>query len=223
MVMAQLFLIRHAQASFGADDYDLLSELGHQQSELLGQYLNARSIEFDCLMTGNMVRHLQTANGILKHVKVDEQRIHNGWDEFDFDSLVKAFLSTYPQHQVAPNAPRSAWYKVLKMAMQAWSEENINISAESFTDFKERVNTAAQSVIDSPFKHVGVVSSGGAIAMFMMRLFNLPVEQAIGLNLQIKNTSVSQLFFNPKGFQLHSFNHVPHLDRAEHLDKITYS
>ncbi len=221
--MAQLFLIRHAQASFGADDYDLLSELGHQQSELLGRYFKAREIEFDCLITGNMVRHLQTANGILKHVNVKEQLIHSGWDEFDFDNLVKAFLSENPEHQVAPNAPRSAWYKVLKMAMFAWSQDKVSIAAESFIDFKDRVNDAAQSVIDSPSKHIAVVTSGGALAMFMMRLFNLPVEQAIDLNLQIKNTSVSQLFFNQKGFQLHAFNHVPHLDVIEHLDKITYS
>ena len=37
--MANLFLVRHGQASFGADDYDRLSPTGHEQSRLLGEYL----------------------------------------------------------------------------------------------------------------------------------------------------------------------------------------
>ena len=30
--MAELFLVRHAQAAFGTDDYDRLTELGHRQA-----------------------------------------------------------------------------------------------------------------------------------------------------------------------------------------------
>ena len=30
--MAQFYLVRHGQASFGTDNYDRLSELGHQQA-----------------------------------------------------------------------------------------------------------------------------------------------------------------------------------------------
>ncbi len=30
--MSELYLVRHAQASFGAANYDQLSDLGHQQS-----------------------------------------------------------------------------------------------------------------------------------------------------------------------------------------------
>ena len=33
-----LYLVRHGQASFGADDYDQLSDLGHKQSVRLGEY-----------------------------------------------------------------------------------------------------------------------------------------------------------------------------------------
>jgi broad specificity phosphatase PhoE len=37
--MGTLYLVRHGQASFGADDYDQLSELGRRQSVRLGEYL----------------------------------------------------------------------------------------------------------------------------------------------------------------------------------------
>ena len=36
--MGQLYLVRHGQASFGADDYDQLSELGRRQAVQLGRY-----------------------------------------------------------------------------------------------------------------------------------------------------------------------------------------
>ncbi|MEC8667907.1 MAG: histidine phosphatase family protein, partial [Pseudomonadota bacterium] len=34
--MPTLYLIRHGQASFGADDYDVLSPIGHEQARALG-------------------------------------------------------------------------------------------------------------------------------------------------------------------------------------------
>ena len=37
--MAELLVIRHGQASFGQDDYDVLSDLGHQQSRAVGALL----------------------------------------------------------------------------------------------------------------------------------------------------------------------------------------
>ena len=37
--MGSIYLIRHGQASFGADDYDVLSPLGVRQAEVLGDHL----------------------------------------------------------------------------------------------------------------------------------------------------------------------------------------
>ena len=44
--MGTLYLVRHGQASFGADDYDQLSPLGHQQALRLGleaQFIDAQT------------------------------------------------------------------------------------------------------------------------------------------------------------------------------------
>ena len=38
-LMATIYLIRHGQASFGAEDYDKLSELGCRQAQVVGEYL----------------------------------------------------------------------------------------------------------------------------------------------------------------------------------------
>ena len=50
-------MVRHAQASFGTDDYDRLSELGHRQSRWLGEYLAERQLTFARVVTGTLRRH----------------------------------------------------------------------------------------------------------------------------------------------------------------------
>lgn len=221
--MAELYLIRHAQASFGADNYDLLSDLGHVQSSLLGQYFAQLHNSFDCVITGDMLRHKQTAKGLTDATSVGNVKTDAAWNEFDFDSIVSFYLKMYPEQKPGESAPRSDWYKVLRNAMIAWSNNQIDNPTETWDAFTTRVNEGSQRILQSDYKHLALVTSGGAMAIFMMHLFNLPVEQAIGLNLQIKNTSVSKFYFNKKGFQLHSFNDVPHLNTSQHLSKITYS
>ncbi|MFT7088555.1 MAG: broad specificity phosphatase PhoE [Glaciecola sp.] len=222
--MAQMVIVRHAQASFGADDYDKLSDLGHQQALLLGDYFAARKQTFDLVVTGDMLRHKQTATGILGNSKQHKLITDAGWDEFDFENIVSAYLRVYPQHKPASGAPRGEWYKVLKKAMLAWSKDTLPLGdGETWAQFCGRVQKSANFVRQSEHKNVLVVTSGGAMAVFLMALLNTSVEQAIAFNLQIKNTSVNQFYFNSAGYQLNSFNNVPHLDTSVHLSKITYS
>ena len=63
--MAQFHLIRHGQASFGAANYDKLSQLGHQQARWLGEYYRARGETFDALVTGDLVRHATFGDGVV--------------------------------------------------------------------------------------------------------------------------------------------------------------
>lgn len=222
--MAQLVLVRHAQASFGAKDYDNLSELGHTQSHLLGDYFAQREQTFDCLITGDMKRHKQTADGVLKSVSVAQTRVDASWNEFDFDNIVRTYLSIYPQQKPTDDSPRSEWYKVLRNAMVMWSKNELtNYAGETWSDFTGRVKKGMDTILASEHQNVIVVTSGGAMGIFLMLMLESTVQQAIAFNLQIKNTSVNHFFFNKKGFQLNSFNNVPHLDVPEHLHKITYS
>ena len=222
--MAQMILVRHAQASFGHDDYDKLSDLGHLQAKLLGDYFNRREQTFDSVVTGDMLRHQQTANAILGNSTQHERVTDAGWNEFDFQMIIDAYMRMHPKEKPASGAPRSEWYKVLKRAMLAWSQNTLVLgNGETWRQFCDRVQASAQQVQKSEHKNVMVVSSGGAIAVFLMALLNTSVEQAIAFNLQIKNTSVNHFYFNTKGYQLNSFNNVPHLDTSAHLAKITYS
>ena len=69
--MSELYLVRHAQASFGAANYDQLSDLGHKQSRWLGDYMGMRGLKFDTLVVGDMVRHHETMNGICAGMDID--------------------------------------------------------------------------------------------------------------------------------------------------------
>ena len=64
--MGSLYLVRHGQASFGADDYDQLSERGEAQAVRLGEYWRERGLSFDAVYAGTLKRHQQTLAGILQ-------------------------------------------------------------------------------------------------------------------------------------------------------------
>lgn len=223
--MAQLYLVRHGQASFGAADYDKLSDIGHKQSFLLGQYFAERDIAFDSVVTGDMLRHKETAAGIQAGASSALPVITDaGWNEFDFNAVVGAYLHMHPEKRPAENAPRAEFYRLLKSAMFAWSKQEIGENLpESWHAFTGRVASAVARICESDSKNVLVASSGGAIAITMMNMLGLSVEKAVNFNLQIKNTSISHFFFNRDGIQLSSFNNVGHLDMPERKSLITYS
>ena len=59
--MTTIYLIRHGQASFGAESYDQLSPNGELQAKLLGQYFDNILKEEPYVVAGSMQRHQQTA------------------------------------------------------------------------------------------------------------------------------------------------------------------
>ena len=50
--MSELLVIRHGQASFGQDNYDVLSDLGHEQARAAGAALREAGWVPDRLVTG---------------------------------------------------------------------------------------------------------------------------------------------------------------------------
>ncbi|NCW15910.1 MAG: hypothetical protein EBW38_11850 [Rhodobacteraceae bacterium] len=90
--MGELYLIRHAQASFGAEDYDKLSALGHEQSVALGNALSQYGVMPEAWVMGDMRRHCETLEGIAQGMGVSKLAplIHSGLNEFDFTGLLNA-------------------------------------------------------------------------------------------------------------------------------------
>lgn len=225
--MAELYLIRHGQASYGAANYDKLSELGHQQARWLGEYYRRQGIEFGHVLTGNMVRQRETATGICEGLGMPSQDFdtHLGLNEFNFNAISDAYLKLYPEHRPAEGAHRNQFYQLLKKAMLSWSRDELtNELPESWQQFRARVQDALthiQSLSDK--KRILAVSSGGAMAMAMSIVLQAPPSAVIELNLQTRNTGVSHYFFNRNTIRLSGFNSTPHLDDPEFHHAVTFS
>ena len=68
--MGNIYLVRHGQASFGAENYDQLSTLGQQQSQRLGEYFTDKGIQFEAALTGTLQRQIQTHAAICAGAQV---------------------------------------------------------------------------------------------------------------------------------------------------------
>lgn len=95
--MGSIYLIRHGQASFGADDYDVLSPIGVRQAEILGQHLVELGISFDRCIAGDLRRQQHTATSALeqfsaKGLAVPNLETDSAFNEFDADAVIRALL-----------------------------------------------------------------------------------------------------------------------------------
>jgi broad specificity phosphatase PhoE len=225
--MSEFYLIRHGQASFGAQNYDKLSPLGLQQAQWLGEYLCQRDIQFDAVISGNMVRHRETAEGICAGLGQSLPLMTDkGLNEFDFKNIAQAYLSVNPNQQLAKDPQRTDFYRLLKKAMLAWSAGQLPEQdlSESWCDFRDRVKAALEQICLCHYgKRILVVSSGGAISMLLSLILDLDAKRLINLNMQVKNASFSHFYFNQDSVRLSSFNNVPHLDLPERIGAVTFS
>ena len=68
--MGRLHLIRHGQASFGAENYDSLSDLGRQQAKILGKSLARHDRVFNEMYQGTLQRQTKTAREIIDCISI---------------------------------------------------------------------------------------------------------------------------------------------------------
>ncbi|GAA5525644.1 phosphoglycerate mutase GpmB [Microbulbifer aestuariivivens] len=223
--MAEFFTVRHGQASFGADDYDKLSELGWRQARWLGEHWRDQGLHFDRVLCGDLRRHWETARGICEGLGLpgDSAQLVPQLNEFDFHAVTRFYGQHQPEEVPEPGSPRSHYYRFLKSAMLAWTRGEIT-PQESWQAFEARIAEALAVVADAPRgSKTLVVSSAGAIAMMIRQVLGAAPDTVTRLNLQIRNTAVSHFFAGSGELSLHSFNHLPHLDTPQRREFITYS
>lgn len=217
--MAELIVIRHGQASFGAADargYDQLSELGQRQSVALGLYLAQTGWSPDRVLTGTLARHQQTLAAMDVRGAVER---HVGFNEYDFhDLLTKRFAGTVPDAVVEE---RKAHFRTLRETILEWQQGGIGQAVESWDAFARRVQAACDAATAGPARRVLAVSSGGVIGQLVARALQAPVHMMIELNLQVKNTSITRFVFSNGRMMLTEFNATPHFDAAP--DLLSYS
>jgi len=222
--MGTLYLVRHGQASFGAADYDQLSDLGRKQSERLGLYWRERGIRFDAVLTGTLRRHAQTWAGIAQGAGyANEVQALAGLNEYDSEAVIAAI---HPQPLQKPDTPElyRHHFRLLRDGLRQWMNGVVSPRGmPSYDDFLAGVTGALDQVRKHHEGHVLIVSSGGPIATAVGHVLGTTPETTIELNMRIRNSAVTEFTYNPKRHTLLSYNTLPHLDHPDLADWVTYA
>jgi broad specificity phosphatase PhoE len=236
--MGSIYLIRHGQASFGAENYDVLSPLGFQQSTALGDYLNQMGIRFDRCISGELNRQQDTARTTLQRMSSCQEsqlpslEIDSAFNEFRADEVIRAhmddLLAVEPgAMQIFGNAAnhRVEFQRLFEYVIHRWiSGEHEKEGLESWQRFVDRVQAGLTRLLDQADKkdHIAIFTSGGTITALLQLIIGVPPIKAFELNWQIVNTSLSRLKFRDQDVALASFNSHVHLDLLKTPELVTY-
>ena len=222
--MGTLYLVRHGQASFGADDYDVLSPLGHKQAVRLGEYFATKGIAFDAAMTGTLQRQISTLAGICEGmIQPMDSLKWPGLNEYDSHAVIATVHAGKLEKPDSPEQYRQH-FRLLKDGLKQWMDGVVSPEGmPSYSDFVLGVTSALDHVRKTHAGNVLLVSSGGPISTAVGHILGCSPEATIELNLRIRNASVTEFAFTPKRHMLVTYNTLPHLDAPEYKDWVTYA
>lgn len=199
--MSIVLLARHAQASFGAADYDELSELGQRQSALLSAALAERGVRPGRVLHGEHRRHAQTAeNAQWPHALVDPR-----WNEFDHHPILEAATAAVDLE------PEEGWL----LAKERWAGgQHDSDYVVTFASFTKTVMTALDDAVRTaePGQPAVVISSAGAISAIVAGLLRGSPDLWLRLQTVIVNTGITKISVGQRGRTLISFNEHSHLE-----------
>jgi broad specificity phosphatase PhoE len=235
--MSVLTLVRHAQASFLADNYDELSALGREQAQSLGAFWVSNGIDFDEVYCGPRVRHRDTA-AIVGTVFTGAGRswpdpvVLEELDEYDLGSLLQhlapdlsrrdaAFADLqegYRRNRDGPERTRS-FQRMFEALTLHWATTSCAVAGvEEFAGFRDRVERGLNLVMEKPGsgRRVVLFTSGGFIGASISRALDAPDRMALELSWRLRNSSLTEIVFTRNRRTLDSFNLIPHLEDRDH-------
>jgi broad specificity phosphatase PhoE len=222
--MGTLYLVRHGQASFGAADYDQLSDLGQIQSQRLGAHWRKQGLQFEAVLTGTLRRHTQTWAGIAlgagwRHAPL----AWPGLNEYNSEALIAAI---HPEPLTQSDTPelRRHHFRLLRQGLAAWMQGSTQpLGMPTYADFLTGIVSALDHVRTQHTGAVLMVSSGGPISAAISQVLGTPDSSTIELNMRIRNSAVTEFAFTPKRHMLQTFNTLPHLDALQDAALISYA
>lgn len=216
--MAELLVIRHGQASFGSENYDVLSDLGRAQARAAGDWLRASGWTPDRVITGTLNRQIDTATEMGFDPACEE---HAGLNEYDFANLLDArFQGDIPD---MVKGDRKVHFRTLRETVFAWQKDEIENPSETWSEFVARVEAARAMAVETDAKRVLVISSGGVIGQMTAASLHAPAQHMMNLNLQIKNAAMTRFMFSGTLFSLNEFNATPHYATPAGAKLMSYS
>ena len=216
--MAEIYFVRHGQASFGAEDYDKLSLVGHRQTELLGSRFKEIGLKFDKVVCGVMKRHKETLQQIKKNLDLPNTIFDNRLNELDYQQLENAYCSAF---NTCPPTNSKEFRDFFPKLISAWASNVLIGLDESYFDFNKRVNNAVNEHLLKSDR-ILMISSGGPTALLVSRALNLDYARTAEILNFTMNSSYS--FFSELNdqFTLLQYNCTPHLDEKKYTDLKTF-
>lgn len=230
--MAIVHLVRHGQASFGADDYDELSVLGVRQSRLLGEWMRERGEVPSRIVIGPLKRHRQTAVACLDALGADGRALEVLDDLRELDHLdilarhePRFADAAMMRAQLATEAnPERAFQAVFVGALQRWVGGRHDDYVESWRAFQQRCRGALATML-APLdagESLWVFTSGGPIAAILQQVLEIPDARVLDLTGSLVNSGVTRLRKSGEGARLDQYNACAHLERHADGGLITY-
>lgn len=230
--MSFLTLVRHAQASFFAADYDQLSGLGQEQARRLGKHWVERGFAFDEIYAGPRARQQHTAELVgdcyrQAGLPWPDPVLLADLDEYDFMNILRRLAPELARQDrdfggllerfqaSAANGDReSSFQRMFEAVMVHWlTAPSVLAEMESWPAFQARVRRALSQICERPAsgRRVGVFTSGGVIGTAVQIALAAPDRAALELNWRSRNCSLTEFVFTRGRITLDSFNTVPHL------------
>ncbi len=231
--MTTIYLVRHGQASFGAESYDKLSPNGEQQAKILGQYFDDILKESPYVVAGSMQRHQQTAKISLAECFPESEIVTiPAWNEFNHQQVFAQYEPRFNQPELLKadvaqhENPRAYLSKIFEGAIERWTGGDYHHEyEESWPEFKARVENGLQHLCDelanTQPRYAVVFTSGGVISVAVGKLLGLSPEKTFALNWAIANTSLTTLRLVGNEAQLLSLNEH-HFIKAKQPDLLTW-
>lgn len=224
--MPYLYFVRHGQPDF-TGNYDSLTDLGTRQSSWLGEHLRARGVTFARVASGTLRRQVDTCRAMLQHLAQAPVPVADArFNEYDHASLLCFFEGDRLQSLRAAG-DRRGYFTAIRHSLQQWSRHTGPITdGESWTMFGERIRAGVAALCEGLDRdaNVLIVTSGGVIGRYTAEVLGAGADAAIQLNLQTRNTGVTEIVRTPSGgARLVAFNAVPHLESADRQGLVTFS
>lgn len=231
--MTTIYLIRHGQASFGAESYDQLSPNGELQAKILGQYFDSILKEAPYAVAGSMRRHQQTAGIALEQCFPEASVVtDSAWNEFNHQQVFAQYEPRFNEPHLLKadvdkeDNPRAYLAKIFEGAIERWTGGDYHHEyEESWPHFKRCVETALQNLCNELAKtqprYAVVFTSGGVISVAAGKILGLSPNKTFALNWAIANSSMTTLRLVGNEPQLLSLNEH-HFIKAENPNLLTW-
>jgi broad specificity phosphatase PhoE len=208
-----LLLVRHGQASFGASDYDVLSERGARQAAAVHEALVARGVRADRLVTGSLARQRDSAKPWGREPQVDPR-----FDEYASEDVLThhaAVPASLDQQAGTPRLSSRDFQALLDEALLGWiAAGDDGPAGESWPAFKRRCTAALADAMGALGSgQTGVVfTSGGVVAACAAHLLGVGDQALVPLNRVAVNGAVTKVIGGRRGTTLVTYNEHAHLE-----------